>query len=93
MRTGGAVKSSPAVANGVVYVGSDDGKLYAADAAGCGGPSTCSPLWSSPTTGGPIDSSPDISNGQLYVGSADGHLYVYVLATGGATCAQPGDIC
>jgi PQQ-like domain len=26
--TGGAVYSSPAVANGMVYIGSDDGKLY-----------------------------------------------------------------
>jgi len=28
-RTGSSVNSSPAVANGVVYVGSDDGKVYA----------------------------------------------------------------
>jgi outer membrane protein assembly factor BamB len=27
--TGGMVESSPAVANGVVYVGSDDGNVYA----------------------------------------------------------------
>jgi outer membrane protein assembly factor BamB len=27
--TGGAVDSPPAVANGMVYVGSDDGKVYA----------------------------------------------------------------
>src|SRR5207249_9068145 len=36
VRLGGAVKSSPTVANGVVYVGSDDDKLYAFNAAGCG---------------------------------------------------------
>src|SRR5690348_16640938 len=31
--TGGGVQSSPAVANGVLYVGSNDRKLYALDAA------------------------------------------------------------
>jgi len=31
------IVSSPAVANGVAYVGSTDGKLYAFDAAGVGG--------------------------------------------------------
>jgi outer membrane protein assembly factor BamB len=31
--TGSAVESSPAVANGVVYVGSDDKKVYAFSAA------------------------------------------------------------
>src|SRR5882724_539111 len=45
--TGSFVESSPAVANGVVYVGSDDGLLYAFDAAGgtgcSGGPTTCTP--------------------------------------------------
>ena len=81
LATGGAVKSSPAAANGVVYVGSDDDKLYATSAAGCGGPTTCPPLWTSAPTGGPITSSPAISNGQVYVGSGDGHLYVYVLGS------------
>jgi outer membrane protein assembly factor BamB len=79
MATGGAVKSSPAVANGVIYVGSNDNKLYATAAAGCGGPTTCVPLWVSSATGGPITSSPDIANGEVYVGSGDGNLYVYSL--------------
>ena len=47
--TGGPVIGSPAVANGVVFVGSDDHKLYAFDAAGTttarGRPKTCIPLW------------------------------------------------
>ena len=36
--TGGAVDSSPAVANGVVYVGSDDDKVYALNATTGAGP-------------------------------------------------------
>ncbi len=38
--TRGSIFSSPVVANGVVYVGSFDGRLYAFDAASCGKP-TC----------------------------------------------------
>ena len=47
--TGGAVFSSPAVAGGVVYVGSLDDKLYAFDRTASptarGSPKTCAPLW------------------------------------------------
>src|SRR4051794_19454882 len=47
--TAGVVYSSPAVAGGVAYVGSQDHKFYAFDAAGttgCSGtPKTCTPLW------------------------------------------------
>ena len=71
--TGGDdVISSPAVVNGIVYVGSQDGKLYAYDAAGStgcsGSPKTCSPLWTV-ETGGSVYSSPAIANGVVYVGS------------------------
>ncbi|HLX57316.1 MAG TPA: protein kinase, partial [Ktedonobacteraceae bacterium] len=65
--TGNFVFSSPAVANGVVYVGSNDHKLYAFTAAGCGH-ATCTPLWTA-TTGGVIESSPAVVNGVVYVGS------------------------
>ena len=57
------VDSSPAVANGVVYVGSDDDNVYALNA------STGAKLWSY-TTGGYVDSSPAVANGVVYVGSA-----------------------
>ena len=47
--TGGAIFSTPAVASGVAYVTSDDGRLDAFDATGttnCTGvPNTCTPLW------------------------------------------------
>ena len=65
--TGNAIYSSPAVANGVVYVGSGDHKLYAFKADGCGQP-TCPPLWTA-ATGIAIQSSPAVANGVVYVGS------------------------
>ena len=84
--TGGAVRSSPAVAGGTVYVGSDDGKLYAFDAAGlfncsAGPPRTCLARWVT-TTGGIIRSSPAVSNGVVYVGSDDAGLYALNATTG-----------
>ncbi len=85
--TGAAVNSSPAVANGVVYVGSNDGKLYAF-AVGCAtGGGTCTPIWTA-TTGGAIDSSPAAVGTKVYVGSSDGKLYAFAVgcATGGASC-------
>jgi outer membrane protein assembly factor BamB len=77
------ILSSPAVANGLVFVGSGDGNLYAFDAAGnlgCSGtPTSCSPLWSF-DTGGPVNSSPAIANGKVYVaGGGGGGLYVFGL--------------
>ena len=54
--------SSPAVANGVVYVGSDDNNVYALNAT------TGAKLWSY-TTGGDVVSSPAVVNGVVYVGS------------------------
>src|SRR5205823_9213817 len=75
-----AVNSSPAVANGTVYVGFNDFKLYAFDAAGttnCSGtPKTCSPLWTA-TTGGAVYSSPAVANGTVYVGSYDTKMYAF----------------
>jgi outer membrane protein assembly factor BamB len=58
--TGGPVRSSPALANGVVYVGSDDHNLYALSAA------TGHELWHA-TSVGPV-ASPNVVNGVVYVG-------------------------
>jgi outer membrane protein assembly factor BamB len=60
------------VANGVVYVGSFDGKVYAFDA------SNGQQLWSG-ATGGPIDSSPTVANGVVYIGSSDYNVYAFGL--------------
>jgi outer membrane protein assembly factor BamB len=57
------VLSSPAVADGVVYVGSDDVKIYALDA------SSGTRLWFF-RTGRPVDhSSPAVANGMVYIAS------------------------
>ena len=56
--------SSPAVSNGVVYVGSYDKNLYAIDAM------TGAEKWRF-KTGNYVGSSPAVSNGVVYVGSDD----------------------
>ncbi len=70
--TGNLVRSSPSVAGGRVFVGSEDSKLYAFDAAGttgCAGtPKTCAPLWTGAVPAG-TDSSPAVANGVVYIGS------------------------
>ncbi len=73
--TGSSVGSSPAVANGVVYVGSGDHNVYALNAT------TGAELWSY-TTGGPVSSSPAVANGVVYVGSYDHNVYALNATTG-----------
>ncbi len=67
--------SSPAVVNGVVYVGSYDGNVYAFNAV------TGAKLWSFPT-GGEVFSTPAVANGVVYVGSNDQNVYALNAATG-----------
>ncbi|MBA7677276.1 putative protein YxaL [subsurface metagenome] len=62
------VRSSPALVGTTIYVGSEDGRLYAVDAA------TGEKLWDV-LTGGRITSSPAVANGTVYIGSHDGNLY------------------
>jgi parallel beta-helix repeat protein len=59
--TGDGVYSSPAVADGKVYVGSLDGKVYCLDAL------TGAHIWNYTT--GQVYSSPAVSDGRVYVGS------------------------
>jgi outer membrane protein assembly factor BamB/serine/threonine protein kinase len=72
---GTTVNSSPAVVNGIVYVGCDDYKLYAFNAR------NGTPLWTF-TTGGRVYSSPGINNGIVYFGSSDGKFYALDALTG-----------
>jgi outer membrane protein assembly factor BamB len=68
---GPSVVTSPAIVNGVAYVGSTDDNLYAFDAKGntncSGAPKTCVPLWTANT--GAFASSPAVVNGVAYEGS------------------------
>jgi len=63
------------VANGVVYVGSDDNNVYALKA------STGAKLWTYTTSSGVL-SSPAVANGVVYVGSDDDNVYALDADTG-----------
>jgi outer membrane protein assembly factor BamB len=85
--------SSPAVVDGVVYIGSSDGRLWAYPADGCGQSLCTTPLWSS-TSLAQIMDSPTVANGIVYIGSQtsptsnDGKLNAFDAAgCGAATCA------
>jgi len=75
------------VAHGLVFVGSDDDKLYAFDAAGCG-QSTCSSVWTA-TTGDWVESSPAVAYGMVFVGSDDHNVYAFDAATGALEWVVP----
>jgi outer membrane protein assembly factor BamB len=74
-KTGKVVPSSPAVANGRVYVGSFDNKTYCLDAV------TGAHIWNY-TTGGNVYSSPAVADGRVYVGSWDDKVYCLDADTG-----------
>jgi outer membrane protein assembly factor BamB len=69
--------SSPAVANGIVYIGANDGNLYALNAT------TGAVLWSFQTEGGPVVSAPAFANGMVYVGSINNNEMFALNATTG----------
>lgn len=77
--------SSPAVANGVVYVGSgvDDGTFYALSAA------TGKILWQKDTGG--IDSSPTVVDGVVYVATHRDSVIALDAATGSTIWTAPLD--
>ncbi len=69
-------ESSPAVVNGVVFVGSDDGGVYVIDAV------SGALRWRA-TTGGAIGlSSPAVARGRVFVGSTDQQVHAFDAATG-----------
>jgi outer membrane protein assembly factor BamB len=74
-QTRGEVISSPAIVNGVVYVGSNDGNLYAVDEQ------TGKQRWKF-ATGARVPSSPAVANGVVYFGSYDGNFYAVDTASG-----------
>ena len=92
----GSVSASPAVANGVVYVGSGDGNLYAYDANGVtnctGSPKVCDPLWTGPTGSFIAFSSPAVAKGVVYVGAENGKFYAFD-ANGVTNCSGTPTTC
>ncbi|MGE0299441.1 PQQ-binding-like beta-propeller repeat protein [Pseudonocardia sp.] len=75
LRTGGEVYSSPAVADGALYVGSNDRYLYAVDAA------TGRERWRY-LAAGAITSSPAVAGGVVFVGGNDQRLHAVDAASG-----------
>jgi len=73
--TGGNVASSPAVVDGVVFIGSNDGKVYALNVY------TGAHIWNY-TTGSVAWSSPAVADGKVYVGSWDSKVYCLDASTG-----------
>ncbi len=72
---GGPIRSTAAVAGGVLYFGSSDGSFHALDA------SSGRERWRV-ATGGAITSSPAIAGGRVYFASRDGALRAVDAATG-----------
>ncbi|MEU0208457.1 PQQ-binding-like beta-propeller repeat protein [Streptomyces canus] len=75
-RAGDSLDSPPAVADGVVYVGCNDGHLYAVDAA------TGEQRWKFRTRDSVL-TSPAVVGGVAYVTSYDHNLYAVDAGTGG----------
>lgn len=69
------ITTAPTVADRTVYVGAEDGNLYALDA------STGAEEWAF-ETGAAVESSPAVADGTVYVGSNDGNLYAVDARTG-----------
>ena len=74
-KTGGPVKSSPVVVDGVAYVGSLDGNVYAVDAE------TGREVWRF-GTGRPVTGSAAVVAGTVYIAGEDGCVYALDARTG-----------
>jgi outer membrane protein assembly factor BamB len=64
------VESSPAIAGGRVFVGSNDGRFYVLNL------NTGAKLWEF-TAGAALSASPAIANGRVVIGAQDGRLYCF----------------
>lgn len=82
-RSSGSVASSPAVYNGVVYVGAEFGGLNAYRAG------TGTLLWTGATGAGINYSSPAVANGVVYVAARDNKLYAFKAAGCSARTCRP----
>ena len=82
-KTGAPVKSSAAIKDHRVFIGSDDGQTYSLDFI------TGKKLWAF-KTGGPVESSPLLLEGKIFFGSTDGFLYALKADTGAVLTDGPG---
>ena len=80
--TGGKVGSSAAVADGKVYIGSDDRNVYCLDAY------TGAKIWNF-TTGAKVESSVAVVSGRVYTGTDDGNVYCLDGNTGAKLWTTP----
>ena len=64
------VESSPAIAGGRVFVGSNDGRFYVLDL------NSGAQVWEF-NAGGLLSASPAIGRGRVGIGSQDGRLYCF----------------
>jgi len=64
------VESSPAIAGGRVFVGSNDGRFYVLSLT------NGAKLWEF-NAGAPLSASPAIANGKIVIGTQDGRLYCF----------------
>jgi outer membrane protein assembly factor BamB len=64
------VESSPAIAGGRVFVGSNDGRFYVLNLT------SGAKVWEF-NAGAPLSASPAIANGRIVIGSQDGRLYCF----------------
>ena len=64
------VESSPAIADGRVFIGSNDGMFYVLNL------SSGAKLWEF-NAGAPLSASPAVANGRIVIGSQDGRLYCF----------------
>ncbi len=67
-KTGGEVKSSPAIDEGLVFIGSSDGNVYAIDLK------NGNQVWAY-KTGGAVEATACVVKDLVFIGSSDGFLY------------------
>lgn len=79
-----AIKSSAAISRGVVYIGSDDGHVYALDLI------TGEQRWTF-RTDGPVEAPPVVVDDRVFVGSSDGLLYAIHAKDGQQIWKHPTD--
>ncbi|MER3514958.1 MAG: hypothetical protein C4310_11720, partial [Chloroflexota bacterium] len=75
-QAGGALAGTPAHADGVLYFGGFDSKVYAVDAQ------TGQARWTLPLNDNWVWGTPAVRNGTVYVGTLDGQVYALDAASG-----------